>query len=64
MVVDDAHWGDAPSLRFLAFLLTRLEELNAALVVATRPLEAGADARLLATLAAAPSADVIAFRAR
>ena len=37
LVVDDAHWADAPSLRYLAFLLTRLEELDVALVVATRP---------------------------
>src|SRR5437762_13013315 len=44
LVVDDAHWADAPSLRYLAFLLTRLEELDAALVVATRPPEAGKDA--------------------
>lgn len=59
VVVDDAHWGDAPSLRFLAFLLTRLEELNVALAVATRPRDAGTDAALLATLMAAPSADVV-----
>jgi DNA-binding CsgD family transcriptional regulator len=59
VVVDDAHWVDAPSLRYLAFLLTRLEELNVALLVATRPREAGADEELLATIAAAPSADVI-----
>ena len=37
VTVDDAHWADAPSLRFLAFLLPRLEELSLALVVATRP---------------------------
>ena len=49
LVVDDAHWADAPSLRYLAFLLTRLEELDVALVVATRPREAGTDAELLAT---------------
>ncbi len=36
VVVDDAHWADASSLRFLAFLLTRLKELDIALVVATR----------------------------
>jgi DNA-binding CsgD family transcriptional regulator len=59
VVVDDAHWADAPSLRYLAFLLTRLEELNVALVVATRPREAGTDPELLATLATDPSADVI-----
>jgi DNA-binding CsgD family transcriptional regulator len=59
VVVDDAHWVDAPSLRYLAFLLTRLEELSVALVVATRPREAGVDAALLASVTAAPSADVI-----
>jgi len=58
VVVDDAHWADAASLRYLAFLLTRLQELDAALVVATRPLEAGTD-ELLATVATDPSADVI-----
>ena len=28
LLVDDAHWADAASLRYLAFLLTRLEELD------------------------------------
>jgi DNA-binding CsgD family transcriptional regulator len=59
VVVDDAHWADAPSLRYLAFLLTRLEELDVALIVATRPREAGADGELLATLATDPSAELI-----
>src|SRR5215218_4028003 len=59
VVVDDAHWADAASLRYLAFLLTRLEELSAALVVATRPLETGTDAELLATLTTDASAEVI-----
>jgi predicted ATPase len=59
LVVDDAHWADAASLRYLAFLLTRLEELDAALVVATHPREAGTDAELLATVATDPSADLI-----
>jgi DNA-binding CsgD family transcriptional regulator len=59
VVVDDAHWADAASLRYLGFLLTRLEELSAALVVATRPLEVGTDAGLLATLTTDASADVI-----
>src|SRR5207248_10506649 len=27
LVVDDVHWADAPSLRFLAFLVPRLEGL-------------------------------------
>ena len=58
VVVDDAHWADSASLRYLAFLLTRLEELHIALVVATRPPE-GAEAELLATVTADPSADAI-----
>ncbi len=59
LVVDDAHWADAPSLRYLAFLLTRLEELDVTLVLATRPCEAGTDADLLATLTTDRSAEVI-----
>src|SRR6266545_2142948 len=59
LVVDDAHWADAPSLRYLAFLLTRLEELDVALVLATRPREAGTDAELLETVTTDPTADVI-----
>ena len=59
VVVDDAHWVDAPSLRYLAFLLTRLEELDVALILATRPREAGTDAELLATVTTDPSAVVI-----
>ena len=59
VIVEDAHWADAASLRYLAFLLTRLEELDAALVVATRPREAGTDAELLTTVLTDPSAQVI-----
>jgi DNA-binding CsgD family transcriptional regulator len=59
LVVDDTHWADAASLRYLAFLLTRLEELDAALLVATRPPEAGVDADVLTTLTTDSSADVI-----
>ena len=59
LVVDDAHWADAASLRYLAFLLTRLEELDVALVVANRPREPGTDGELLTTVTTDPSADVI-----
>jgi DNA-binding CsgD family transcriptional regulator len=59
ILVDDAHCADAASLRYLAFLLMRLEELDAALVVATRPREAGTDADVLTTVLADPSAQVI-----
>src|SRR5262249_43003036 len=40
---DDGHWADAASLRYLAFLATRLEDLPVALIVATRPAPAGPD---------------------
>jgi DNA-binding CsgD family transcriptional regulator/tetratricopeptide (TPR) repeat protein len=59
LVVDDVHWADAASLRYLAFLLTRLEELDAALVVATRPPEAHTDAELLTAVTTDSFADVI-----
>jgi DNA-binding CsgD family transcriptional regulator len=59
LVVDDTHWADAASLRYLTFLLTRLEELEIALVVATRPPGAGKDAELLRAVTNDSSADVI-----
>lgn len=59
LVVDDAHWGDAPSLRFLAYLVNRLEDLPVLVVVGVRPLEAGAEVDLLDELAASPSARAI-----
>ncbi|HTX31315.1 MAG TPA: AAA family ATPase [Solirubrobacteraceae bacterium] len=37
LVVDDAHWADAPSLHWLASLHRRLDDLPVLVVVATRP---------------------------
>ncbi len=59
VVVDDAHWADVPSLRYLAFLLTRLEELPVALVVAVRAREQGGEPELVATVTTDPSAEVV-----
>jgi DNA-binding CsgD family transcriptional regulator len=59
IVVDDAHWADAPSLRYLAFLLPRLEELGVALVLATRPCDAGTDPELLASVVTDPNAELV-----
>lgn len=39
LTLDDAHWADPDSLRFLAFLSPRLVALRALLVVAARPEE-------------------------
>jgi DNA-binding CsgD family transcriptional regulator len=52
VAVDDAHWADEASLRFLAYLARRLEALRVAVVIATRPDEEalGATGRVLAEL--------------
>lgn len=52
LLVDDLHWADASSLRFLAFLSARLDELPVLVVAAARLAEPGADRRELAALAA------------
>jgi DNA-binding CsgD family transcriptional regulator len=52
-LVDDAHWADDPSLRFLGFLARRAGELRLTLVVATRPGRMGAQP-LLRDLVADP----------
>jgi DNA-binding CsgD family transcriptional regulator len=59
MVVDDAHWADGPSLRFLAFLLSRLGELPVAVLLAARPAEAGPNRDLLAALMLDPASQVV-----
>ena len=59
LVVDDAHWADGASLRFLAFLLPRLEELAAAVLLAGRPAEAGQSQELLAALTMDPATEVV-----
>ncbi len=41
LVVDDLHWADPPSARFLAYLANRIDDLPIAVIVATRPVDAG-----------------------
>jgi DNA-binding CsgD family transcriptional regulator len=41
LFVDDAHWADVLSLRFLDYLAARLEGIPVAVVVAARPAEPG-----------------------
>jgi DNA-binding CsgD family transcriptional regulator len=59
LVVDDAHWADAASLRFLAFLLPRLEEVRVAVLLAARPAEAGPARSLLAGVSLDSAAEVV-----
>ena len=55
LVVDDAHWADEPSLRWLTYLARRLEGLPVILLVAFRPCDpTSASASLLALRAEAP----------
>jgi DNA-binding CsgD family transcriptional regulator len=59
LVVDDAHWADGPSLRFLAFLLPRLEELRVAVLLGARPAEGGHNQEILDALTMDPSGETI-----
>ena len=59
LVVDDAHWCDAPSLRWLAYLSRRVDELPALVLLGARPAEPGADQALLGAIAAEPHATVV-----
>jgi DNA-binding NarL/FixJ family response regulator len=59
MIVDDVHWADAPSLRWLAGMAGQLAELPLGLLCAVRAGEPAAEPNLLAELlAAAPEAPV------
>ncbi len=58
VIVDDAHWADPPSLRWLAYMARRIEELPILLLLASRPRAPGVDAGLLVELAV-KSAEII-----
>ncbi len=47
LMIDDAHWADPPSLRWLAYCSRRLDGVPLLLVVASRAAEPGAQATLL-----------------
>jgi DNA-binding CsgD family transcriptional regulator/tetratricopeptide (TPR) repeat protein len=59
MVVDDAHWADAASLRFLAYLARRVGDLRVVLMVAVRREDPGAHGLLLAELIAGAGVEVV-----
>lgn len=59
IVVDDAHWGDPASLRWLAYLGRRLEDLPVLLLLGVRSGEAESGSDLLAAISAQPLARVI-----
>lgn len=59
LVVDDAHWADAPSLRFLDVLARRLADLPIAVAKAARPAEPDVEQDLLDALALAPETHLL-----
>jgi DNA-binding CsgD family transcriptional regulator len=59
VAVDDVHWCDPPSLRFLSYLARRLEGLPVALAACARMREPGTDAAVLGALESEPHATVV-----
>lgn len=59
IAVDDAQWADDVSLRFLVYLIRRLEGLQILLVLAARAGEPGAPTELLAAASGDPSVRVV-----
>ncbi len=58
LAVDDAHWSDDASLRWLAYLAARLDGIEASLVVSLRPHEPRSQGRPLQAVRAAANATV------
>jgi DNA-binding CsgD family transcriptional regulator/tetratricopeptide (TPR) repeat protein len=59
LAVDDLHWCDVPSLRWLAYLLPRMEGLSLVIVVGLRPREPGEDAGLVGRIVSDPLTEMI-----
>ena len=59
ILIDDLHWADEPSLRWLAYLVRRLEGLPVLVVVASRSPEQGFEKVLLGELVADPAARLV-----
>jgi DNA-binding CsgD family transcriptional regulator len=59
LAVDDLHWCDSASLRFLAYLARRLEDLPLVLVASLRASEPEADQAILEELISEPHAQVL-----
>jgi DNA-binding CsgD family transcriptional regulator len=59
VVIDDLHWCDRPSLRWLTYLLPRIEGLELAVVTGLRPGESGEDPALIAQIVSDPAAAIV-----
>ena len=61
IVIDDAHWADAPSLRWLSYLAGRVDDLSVLVVVAFRGGDLSAGDVRLGSIAAESAAEVLAI---
>ncbi|MEA2131833.1 MAG: hypothetical protein QOJ85_4724, partial [Solirubrobacteraceae bacterium] len=61
LMVDDVHWCDLESLRWIGFLVRRLEHLRLAVLLATRPPEVAAPDRALTALQEDPHVGTVAL---
>jgi hypothetical protein len=59
LALDDLHWCDLPSLRWLAYLLPRMEGLELLVVVGLRPAEPGEDPGLIGQIVSDPLASIV-----
>jgi DNA-binding CsgD family transcriptional regulator len=59
LVIDDVHWCDPQSLRFVQFLLPRVAELPVLVVLAARSSEPASDPAALAAIATDPATTVL-----
>jgi predicted ATPase len=62
VLIDDAHWADRSSLRFLTYLAGRLDGAGVLVVAATRPAEARAADDTLGSVEREPATTVIGLR--
>ncbi|MBS1895097.1 MAG: AAA family ATPase, partial [Actinobacteria bacterium] len=53
IAIDDAHWADVPSMRFVRYLSQRLDGVPAVVALAARPTDPGAPGQTLQGLTAA-----------
>ena len=59
LALDDAHWFDAASLRFVLYLARRIADLPVAMIVATREDERGPEPQLVQQLTVEPDAEIL-----
>jgi DNA-binding CsgD family transcriptional regulator len=59
LAIDDLHWADSPSLRWLCYLARRLEGLPLLVAIGTRPPEQARDAALVTELLSDPAATAV-----